>query len=352
MVDPLRAFRHLFARFSPANPEGETGVAGRSREASAADTDSASGEDEQVRREPERGEVREFPQRTGEDREERAHPAHEHPGDGAASPRLVRSVRAYLDAQAEVALASLLEDLSRETMGEVGEALEKSRQALSREIGGVHEGIEASRRELSRIGRELVRSGASLESLQAAVSAVAPTLERLEGSLQDRQTQEFARERQLREEAERAALDDILATLDGLEAGMEQGSELVKALSEVQGRLDDTTVRRWWRAMGEATGVDRPLPEVPVADLGDWMKGLELTHRRLRDALARRGVSSIEAAWKPFDPHLHEAVAVEPSPPEQEGLVVREERRGYRTSDRVLRLAQVVVGRAAEEARE
>lgn len=266
-------------------------------------------------------------------------------GDDLPSPRIARHVMAYLNARAEEALAHLLEELSRETAREVAESLEENRQAVSAEIAEVREGILSSQREFSRIGRELVRSGATLESIREAVTALGPAMERVESSLRSELMQEHARERRLREEAEQAALDDILATLDGLEAGLEHGRELVQALSEAQRRLKDSTVQRWWRAMGEATGVKRPLPEVPVADVEGWIGGLELTHRRLQDALARRGVTPIDAVGKPFDPYLHEAVAVEPCPPERDGMVLREERRGYRAADRIVRLSQVVVGR-------
>jgi molecular chaperone GrpE len=57
-------------------------------------------------------------------------------------------------------------------------------------------------------------------------------------------------------------------------------------------------------------------------------------------------VTPIEAVGQPFDPHLHEAVAVESCAAGQDGVVLRELRRGYRTAERVVRLAQVVVGRA------
>ena len=146
-------------------------------------------------------------------------------------------------------------------------------------------------------------------------------------------------------EVELAGSDEILATLDGLEIGLQEGRELVSALAGIQNRLKDATVQRWWRAMGEATGVKRPLPGIPLADLESLVTGLELTYRRLQDALARHGVTAIEAVGKPFDPYVHEAVAVEPCPEEQDGLVLREQRRGYHTTDRVIRLSQVVVGR-------
>ena len=382
MMDPIKAFRDLFARLSPA-PQGtevghpargersdaaEEGIPGVARHEEppgkqhGAEREPGLGErppgekeselsaglagEEAAPRQPARGEIRDFPLRPRADREAGGHPTEEQRAEGQAASRVARRVRAYLDARAEEALASLLEELSVETAKESGEAMERVRESISHEIGQVQEGVASSQRELSRIGRELVRSGASLESMRDAVSALAPALERLERSFQAQALQEITRERQLREEAERAALEDMLATLDGLEAGMEHGKELVQTLSEAQRRIEDATVQRWWRAMGEATGVKRPLPDVPAGDLQGWLRGLELTHRRLQDGLARRGVTPIEALGRPFDPYLHEAVAVEPCPPEQDGLVLRAERRGYRISDRVLRLAQVVVGRA------
>jgi len=266
--------------------------------------------------------------------------------DAMPSRRLARHMMAYLNARAEETLALLLEELSKEMTGELAESLESARKGISAEVAQVREGIQSSHREFSRIGRELVRSGAALESIQAAVAALGPALERMEDSLRAELVQGRNRDRQLYDEVERAALDDMIAALDGLDAGLEEGRELVSALADTQRRLKDAMVQRWWRAMGQATGVKRPLPEIPLEDVEGWIGGLELTYRRLQDALARRGVVPIDAAGKPFDPHLHEAVAVEPCPEEQDGIVLREERRGYRTPERILRLSQVVVGRA------
>lgn len=267
------------------------------------------------------------------------------PGGGGEThderpPELGRLLTAYLGARAEEALALLVEGLAREMTHELRQAVEETGKSTSSEIGEVREGVASSQREFSRIGRELVRSGAALESIQAAVSAVGLTLERLESFLLEQ-----LRHEQAGDDMELAERDEVLATLDGLETGLEAGRALVRALAGAQARLKDATVQRWWRAMGEATGVKRPLPEVPLADLESLVSGLELTYRRLQDALARHGVIAIEAVGKPFDPNVHEAVAVEPCPEEQNGLVLREQRRGYRTTERVIRLSQVVVGR-------
>lgn len=265
-------------------------------------------------------------------------------GESFSSSEITRLVSAYLNARAEEMLAVLLEGVAREATRELRQAVEDSGRSISSDVAEVREGVASSQRELSRIGRELVRSGATLESIQATVSAIGPTVEGLEASLRA----ELARARQLRRETELAGLDDILLTLDGLEAGLEEGRELLQTLAGAHHRLKDATVQRWWRAMGEATGVKRPLPDVPLDDLESMVAGLELTHRRLLDALVRRGITAIEAVGKPFDPHVHEAVAVEPCPMEQDGLVLREQQRGYRTADRVIRLAQVIVGRGQQ----
>jgi molecular chaperone GrpE len=74
--------------------------------------------------------------------------------------------------------------------------------------------------------------------------------------------------------------------------------------------------------------------------------GLDLIYRRLLDLLARRGVKPIEALGTDFDPHVHQAVAYEPSPGHRDGEVIEELSRGYRLGDRLLRPAAVKVARA------
>lgn len=342
MTGALGAFRGLLGRWRGARQDTSPPAA---REGSAPPAEEETeprftGEGDRCLRP-----VEEVAMERAEDRDPRD-AAEEERADGMPSRRLARHMMSYLNARAEETLGLLLEELSREMTGDLGAALENARQGISAEVAQLREGILSSQRESSRLGRELVRSGATLESIHAAVSALGPALERMEESLRAQLVQKHERDQQLRDEVERAALDDMIATLDGLDAGLEEGRALVQALAGTQQRLKDATVQRWWRAMGQATGVKRALPEIPVEDVEGWMGGLELTYRRLQDALARRGVVPIEAAGKPFDPHLHEAVAVEPCSPEQDGIVLREERRGYRTQERIIRLSQVVVGRA------
>lgn len=71
--------------------------------------------------------------------------------------------------------------------------------------------------------------------------------------------------------------------------------------------------------------------------------GIELTLRDLWRTLEKYGVERIEALGEPFDPDLHEAVAVVPHPTLAPGTVMRVEQPGYLLDGRLLRPALVMV---------
>jgi molecular chaperone GrpE len=76
-----------------------------------------------------------------------------------------------------------------------------------------------------------------------------------------------------------------------------------------------------------------------------WVKGVELSVRKLEDALRAHGLEAIEAVGKPFDPKVHEAIGHEESSEHPEDTVVEVLRPGYRVRDRVVRPALVKVAR-------
>ena len=76
-----------------------------------------------------------------------------------------------------------------------------------------------------------------------------------------------------------------------------------------------------------------------------WVKGLELSVRKLEEALGTHGLQPIDAVGARFDPKLHEAIGHEESTEHPEDTVVSELRRGYRVRDRVVRPALVKVSR-------
>ena len=77
------------------------------------------------------------------------------------------------------------------------------------------------------------------------------------------------------------------------------------------------------------------------------VQGIELVHRELLAALAKYGVSAIEALREPFDPNLHEAVGQVPSDECPPNTVVEVLEKGYRIHDRMVRPARVIVSIAS-----
>jgi molecular chaperone GrpE len=75
------------------------------------------------------------------------------------------------------------------------------------------------------------------------------------------------------------------------------------------------------------------------------LEGVQLVLRQFLSAFERLDVTPIDAAGQPFDPNLHEAISQAESdqPP---GTVVQVLQRGYRSAERLLRPALVVVAKA------
>jgi molecular chaperone GrpE len=81
------------------------------------------------------------------------------------------------------------------------------------------------------------------------------------------------------------------------------------------------------------------------ADFEGMLQGVELVRRELLGALAKHGVSPIEAEGEVFDPNLHEALAQMEDERVPAGRVGRVLQKGYRLRDRLLRPARVMVSR-------
>ena len=127
--------------------------------------------------------------------------------------------------------------------------------------------------------------------------------------------------------------------------------------SNYKRRTDDEreTVARFANALliGKLLSVlddfDRALDHVPPDTDDSWVDGVRLVERKLRNVLESEGVTPIEAAGKPFDPNLHEAVVHEETADHPDNQVIGELQRGYRLHDRVLRPALVRVANNPKE---
>lgn len=118
-------------------------------------------------------------------------------------------------------------------------------------------------------------------------------------------------------------------------------------------------IERERQSMAEAAAADLIKELLPLADdleralkaeasdegAEQYRRGVELIHRRLLEALKKRGVQQIEALGADFDPTFHQAVAYEPEPGRREGEITEEFSRGYMLGDRLLRPAMVKVAK-------
>ena len=92
--------------------------------------------------------------------------------------------------------------------------------------------------------------------------------------------------------------------------------------------------------------LDRALEAASAEDSASILKGVEMVQRQFVNVLENLGVSIIKAEGENFDPSLHDASGTEKvDDPELDGKIIRELLKGYRTSERVLRPAQVMVGK-------
>ena len=82
------------------------------------------------------------------------------------------------------------------------------------------------------------------------------------------------------------------------------------------------------------------------------LQGMEIIQKEFDKAFADLDITVIDAAGKPFDPAVHEAVAEEHSDTVPSGTVLRQWSRGYRCGTRLLKPAMVVVSSGPAEAAE
>ena len=84
------------------------------------------------------------------------------------------------------------------------------------------------------------------------------------------------------------------------------------------------------------------------ASVESLKEGSEATLKLLLTTLQRFGIEEVNPEGEPFDPMLHEAMTMQPSPDTEPGSVLTVFQKGYSLNGRLLRPARVVV--AAEPA--
>lgn len=85
------------------------------------------------------------------------------------------------------------------------------------------------------------------------------------------------------------------------------------------------------------------VPEDRTNEFRQFFDGISLVNQQLNEVLAEMGVSTIAAVGERFDPHLHEAVAVEETSAFPPHTISAELLRGYRIGEKVIRASMVKV---------
>lgn len=103
------------------------------------------------------------------------------------------------------------------------------------------------------------------------------------------------------------------------------------------------------RDEGKVMAMEKILPlldtlEKARVDISDG-KAFELIYRQFTKCLFEMGIEEIEALNLPFDPKVANAVTEREAAPENKGKVVEVYQKGYKYKDRILRYAQVIVGK-------
>ncbi len=94
----------------------------------------------------------------------------------------------------------------------------------------------------------------------------------------------------------------------------------------------------------------RALAHLPQEDMPpQWLEGVRLIRRKLELFLESEGVSKLDVIGKNFNPGEHEALSFEDSSEEDNGKIISVIREGYKLHNRVLRPAQVTVGRNKQD---
>jgi molecular chaperone GrpE len=81
-------------------------------------------------------------------------------------------------------------------------------------------------------------------------------------------------------------------------------------------------------------------------DFKQFYDGIVLVNQQLNEILAEMGIQPISAIGEHFDPHFHEAVAMEETTEYPPNVITSELLRGYKIGERVVRAAMVKVSTA------
>jgi len=156
-------------------------------------------------------------------------------------------------------------------------------------------------------------------------------------------------------------IEDISTTVNertDVDALLEQISELEKELEEKEDRdlrlrADfDNYRKRMQKELGTMLSQEKERLLISFLDVYEDIneaimahpdEGLCMVRDKFAKILQEAGVKEISTVGKPFDHACHHAIATEASSSHQEGIIIKEIRKGYKIDDKVIKPSYVVV---------
>ena len=149
--------------------------------------------------------------------------------------------------------------------------------------------------------------------------------------------------------SEESALRERVAELEGELAAARADfynyrQRMAKERQQIRRLVTDDTISSLLPVLDN---LDRALTVPEDGSAKDVLVGVGMVRRQFLSTLEELGVRIIPTEGASFDPALHDAVETVPvEDPEQDGRILEELTRGYRTDERVLRASRVTVGKA------
>lgn len=78
-------------------------------------------------------------------------------------------------------------------------------------------------------------------------------------------------------------------------------------------------------------------------EVSTWGRGFLMILEQFKEVLSNHGITAFVSEGQQFDPHLHHAIESEESDSKEEGTILKEYVKGYRSRERTVRAAQVKV---------
>jgi molecular chaperone GrpE (heat shock protein) len=221
-----------------------------------------------------------------------------------------------------------------QTLSDLLTRLEKAVSASQATRGPAERDISALNQEVRKLGKAQFKANLLAEQQasrwERAIAAVEETQAQHAQLLEAISAEQVA-------PARHELLEAIMPALDGLE----------NAIASGQSYLDKRDKASAFPGLSPAqTALVSPMDRKMLAA---WLDGLRLVRDRLLAVLEVGEVTPIPTVGRPFDPYLHVAVGTTSEGNGTSGIIVAEERRGYRSPAGVLRYAEVIVYRQEEE---